>query len=72
MFNDDNVKNVPVLIIFDKSNNNNMENLIETFRTKINTLNSVIYNIQILSFNEKEISSIKFGLDWLVENMVPI
>jgi hypothetical protein len=72
MFNDDNVKNVPVLIIFDKSNNNNMENLIETFRTKINTLKSVIYNIQILSFNEKEISSIKFGLDWLVENMVPI
>jgi len=63
MFNDDNVKNVPVLIIFDKSNNNNMENLIETFRTKINTLKSVIYNIQILSFNEKEISSIKFGLD---------
>jgi hypothetical protein len=72
MFNDDNVKNVPVLIIFDKSNNNNMENLIETFRTKINTLNSVIYNIQILCFNEKEISSIKFGLDWLIENMVPI
>ena len=49
-----------------------MENLIETFRTKINTLNSVIYNIQILSFNEKEISSIKYGLDWLVENMIPI
>ena len=49
-----------------------MENIIEKFRTKINLLSALFYNIQILSFNDKEISSINYGLDWLAENMTQL
>lgn len=67
VFNDENMKNLPFLLVFDKINEN-VEYIIEMFRTKINLI-SVIYNIQILSFDEKEISLISYGMDWLVENM---
>ena len=49
-----------------------MDQIIEYFKPKVNILLSNIYNLQNLSFEDKEISSIIYGIDWLVENMTEI
>ena len=71
VFNDSNLKNVPILVLFDK-NKENIETSIEEFRKKLSLNNEAIYNTQFIDFTENGISMVNCGLDWLAEVMQPI
>lgn len=71
IFNDFNLKNVPILVLFDK-NLENIEHSIEEFRKKLVSMPNILFNTQFIDFNENGISMVNCGIDWLVEVMKPI
>jgi hypothetical protein len=70
IFTDAILSQIPILILFDSSTKIN-ENLNETFRTKLNSIDHKLVNIQHIDF-QNNLSEIKYGLDWLSEVMKPI
>lgn len=70
VFEDTNLKNVPILIVFDKQNED-MQMINEKLRSLINLKDNLNINILHANFNQLE-TDMKLGLDWLCEVMKPI
>jgi hypothetical protein len=64
---DKNLFEVPILILFDKSNENNL-NSFEKLKFNLTQLDSELINTQYVDF-DNNIKEIYYGLDWLSENM---
>ena len=73
IFTDSILSSIPILILFDTSNseNENLINLQETFRKKINSLENKHINTQYINF-ERRVGDLALGLDWLCDVMQPI
>ena len=70
VFEDKNLLNIPYLLVFEKGSDE-MENLIEKLRSKMNNIENIVFNLQFIN-GIKEMRQIKLGFEWLVKVMKPL
>lgn len=72
VFFDSTLISIPILLIFDvNANDEEISSTFEQLRSKINTIEKKVFNIQYIDF-DNYVCEVKLGLDWLSDVMESI